>query len=124
MGDGAEVGGCGMDEGRQTRAGEARLVSYDLWTEPDTGLDWNYTYNISPMLARTSLRSLSRLDGVYGGLAAVALSSVLNEFDADPDLFRALNPKNGWGDFDGFRERLILLRDHLRANPEVRLKVG
>jgi hypothetical protein len=99
-------------------------MSYDITTEPDTGLDWNYTYNIQPMVAKAGLHSLNDLDGMKARIAADALDSVLDKFSTDPDSFRELNPKNGWGDFYGFCDRLRFLRDHLRDHSETTVCVG
>lgn len=99
-------------------------MSYDITTEPDTGLDWNYTYNIQAMTAKAGLRSLMELDGCSTRQAAHILSSVIHNMEATPDEYRALNPKNGWGDYDGFLERLRVLRDHFVAHPGETVRVG
>jgi hypothetical protein len=99
-------------------------MSYDITTEPDSGLDWNYTYNVQPMTAAAGLHSLTRLDGMKARDAAGVLDSVLRNFDGDPETYRALNPKNGWGDFDGFRLRLGDLYAHLLKVPDAVVRVG
>lgn len=99
-------------------------MSYDITTEPDTGLDWNYTYNVQPMTARAGLPSLNRLDGVPAVVAALALDRVIDRMASDPVMYREMNPANGWGDYDGFLGRLMSLAEHLRDNPEVTVRVG
>lgn len=37
-------------------------------------------------------------------------SGFIEVFEADPDKFRALNPANGWGDYDGFLTALHDIR--------------
>lgn len=104
-------------------------MSYDITVEGDVPddveyLDWNYTYNVQPMTAAAGLPSLTMLDGVPAPVAVLALQVVLDRFDLDPDRFKALNPKNGWGDFDGFRQRLGELRAHLLLTPKATVRVG
>ena len=99
-------------------------MSYDITTEPDTGLDWSYTYNIQPMTANAGLHSLTMLSGVRADEAAAKLTAVIGRMEADPGDYRALNPTNEWGDYDGFIGRLCDLRDHLLAYPEVTVSVG
>lgn len=104
-------------------------MSYDITVEgeqPDDldYLDWNYTYNVQPMTALAGLPSLTMLDGVPAPVAVLALDAVLDRFNGAPEIYRALNPANGWGDFDGFRERLEALRDHLQRVPKATVRVG
>lgn len=40
------------------------------------------------------------LDGMSGNDGHRLLSEVLTAFDAEPARYRAMNPENGWGDFD------------------------
>ena len=99
-------------------------MSYDINTEPDTGLDWNYTYNVQPMTAKAGLRSLTELDGLTAYEAASKIAVVILHMERDPATFRALNPKNGWGDYDGFLGRLRDLHEHLLGYPEATVRVG
>lgn len=57
----------------------------------------------------------SVLDGMDGPDGAKWLGSILAELRADPMHFRAMNPDNGWGDFDS----LVAIIDEMRrAVPE------
>lgn len=108
-------------------------MSYDVWTVPlDAdreegpavgGIDWNYTYNIQPMTAKAGLRSLNDLDGVPTDVAALALTTVIERMEADPEGYQALNPSNRWGDYAGFLYALKELRDGLLdvTNSKVRV---
>jgi hypothetical protein len=42
------------------------------------------------------------IDGMTGEQAYEKLSHARNELERHPHEFIALNPKNGWGDYDGF----------------------
>lgn len=55
------------------------------------------------------------LDGM-GGVEGVAyLRVIITGLEADPDRFRAMNPENGWGSYDGL---LGVLRDMHDAVPD------
>jgi hypothetical protein len=41
-----------------------------------------------------------KLDGMSGPDGAVYLGHILAGLRGDPDRFRAMNPSNGWGDYD------------------------
>ncbi len=99
-------------------------MSYDINTEPDTGLDWNYTYNVQPMTAKAGLHSLHDLDGLTAYAAASKIAGVILRMEAVPDEYRALEPANGWGDYDGFLGRLRDLHEHLLAYPGTTVRVG
>lgn len=63
-----------------------------------------HTYNLTPMwrLAGVITDGSSDLDGARAGwLADVAARGLLRAVTR-PAQFKALNPENGWGDFDGF----------------------
>ena len=46
-----------------------------------------------------------------------ALRQVLDAFNTDPRRFRAMNPDNGWGDFDSLSDVLIEMHQASRACP-------
>lgn len=70
----------------------------------------NYTYNCSPMLWEANKASLSDLNGKPVEEVALVLSEGVAIMRADPERFRAMNPANGWGDYDswlGYLDRII-----------------
>ena len=97
-------------------------------------IEINYTHNINGM-ANLALdpgyqqRSVpaevfgghkswwTQLDGMTGLEGAAFLDRIITAFDTDPEKYRALNPRNGWGNFDTFRERLVALRDAVPGHP-------
>lgn len=89
--------------------------------------DWNYTHNCNRMANEVLGGEASwwqALDGSDGVLGSNLLGIVLMAFDADPDHFRALNPDNGWGDFDSFRSTLREMYETSRKFPTGRWAVG
>ena len=51
------------------------------------------------------------LDGMSGPVGARFLDGIIRALEADPDRFRAMNPENGWGDFDSFVKVLTEMRN-------------
>ncbi len=70
--------------------------------------DWNYTHNTNPMVNQ-ALEDAGvevndtwwrMLDGLTGAQGLELLTTIRDQFDADPDRYRAMNPPNGWGSLD------------------------
>lgn len=108
-------------------------MSYDVWLEADLGgkepvslrtLDANYTWNISPMITAAVGHTPSDWDGVLAAQVAEITSTILSAFNADPAKFRALNPDNGWGDFEGARAFIQKINDACRDAPAAIMRVG
>lgn len=51
------------------------------------------------------------LDGRTGVEGHVLLTAVIEQLKADPEHYRAMNPANGWGDYDGLLKTLCAMRD-------------
>lgn len=99
------------------------------------GATWGYTHNTSRMiyavlrdegyeLPTSRLRVLNgcgratwweHLNGTSGPEGARFLHLIVGGLERDPDRFRALNPENGWGDYDGL---VVLLREMRASVPE------
>lgn len=78
-----------------------------------------HTYNLSPMwrLAGVFEDGSSDLDGMLAADVAVRAARGMMRAVYDPDAFRALNPTNGWGDYDGFLGVLTRTAILTRQNP-------
>ena len=63
-----------------------------------------HTYNLTPMwrLAGVIESFTAELDGIRSDALADRAARGLMRAVAQPVEFKALNPPNGWGDFDGF----------------------
>jgi hypothetical protein len=116
-------------------------MSWDAWLVDDRGHtdgEWNYTHNCNGMIelalgdaveataapwwadlgagggiGRRSWWDL--LDGKSGPEGAELLDHVIRSLEAEPETYVAMNPENGWGDYDGL---LKVLRDMCRSVPE------
>lgn len=82
--------------------------------------EWGYTHNTNRMANAIVLDDMDEppadswwwhLNERTAAEGAVFLKVIIDAFDADPDRFRAMNPDNRWGDFDGFRAVLQSMRD-------------
>lgn len=57
------------------------------------------------------------LEGMSGPDGAAYLDRIIKGLQADPERFRAMNPENGWGDYDSFLAVLIDMRDRVPEWP-------
>jgi hypothetical protein len=81
-------------------------------------VDQNGTHNVNPManavLADNDMDNegtwWKQLDGMGGPDGAHFLDVIIKGMEADPPRFRAMNPPNGWGDYDGFLDMLRKMR--------------
>lgn len=82
--------------------------------------DWDYTHNCNRManevLADDSETWWRRLNGMKGHDGAAFLTRIITGLEAEPDRFRAMNPENGWGDYDTFLKTLTDMRDRVPEN--------
>jgi hypothetical protein len=107
-------------------------MSYDIWLEADLGGpepvrlgDWNYTSNVAPMWrkAMPSTEGLAGMEGMTAGVAAEVLRSGISAMERNPDPYRALNPSNGWGSFDGQLDALRELLAEFEAAPHAKVRI-
>ena len=84
----------------------------------------SYTYNIQPMFRRATGQSLSNLSGMKASDAQQVLQAALDKMQADPQAYRALNPANGWGHYNGFVTYLSRAIRACRLNPDADFVVG
>ena len=69
----------------------------------------NLTFNLSKMLHAAGFIGWRVLDGLPANAAGVHIIAVLDAMAMNATRWRALNPVNGWGDYD------TCLQDRLRA---------
>jgi hypothetical protein len=115
-------------------------VSWDAWLTDDRGHpegDWNYTHNCNGMAnavlyedwdeATTTWNEVFHpspdkpswwrvLNGMSGHDGAMVLTRIIKGLEAEPARFRAMNPDNGWGDYDSFLKVLTDMRDRVPEN--------
>lgn len=92
----------------------------DLGDEYEAG----YTYNVSPMFFDAfGEDGIRGIDGLIGSEAQQRIESALEKMQGDPDRYIAMNPKNGWGNYDGAVELLCRLRGWCISAPKARMRV-
>ena len=94
-------------------------MSHDAWMEIDTDallpvemIDiGNYTRNVSPMWRKAMTyatggipTSIQDTDGMTGEAALPVLKDALMHMLRNPAEYEAMNPENGWGDYEGATE--------------------
>lgn len=79
----------------------------------DSVFSANITHNVSPMWRKACVFSaLYESEGRAAGELVSTLEAGVTDMQKEPDGYRALNPSNGWGDYDGALE---FLQDVLEA---------
>ncbi|PSS42922.1 hypothetical protein C6401_15305 [Arthrobacter woluwensis] len=68
----------------------------------------SHTYNLAPMWVKAlPIKKTSDLDGWKCAEHLPDLEAGLLDAVRNADQYRAMEPSNGWGDYDGFLETLI-----------------
>lgn len=92
-------------------------MSLDLWLEspkcPTCGHvestdELNYTYNVAPMWRKIfpDAKCMVDIDGMTGKDSLHKLMDARIAMEFKPEVFKALNPENNWGSYDGFLKYL------------------
>jgi len=68
---------------------------------------WNYTHNTNGMLKEAGLIEWPyAISGMGCTELVTKLTKGIEKLKAEPDKYRAMNPENGWGDYDGLLAKL------------------
>ncbi len=94
-------------------------MSWDAYLTDDRGHEeghWDYTHNCNAMIRHAMGETATgdpwwkHLDGLSGPEGAAFLHKIIRELQSDPMTYEAMNPPNGWGDYDGLLEVLMEMR--------------
>ena len=86
--------------------------------------EWNYTHNTNGMANMAAVAQgwllsddcwWTTLDGKSGPQGVSLINDIITAMEANPSDYRALNPPNGWGDYEGF---LAVLKSMMASVPE------
>lgn len=111
-------------------------MSYDieLYMNIDTGAPephWftvadigNYTSNVAPMWGDALGHRLADLKEKTASDALPALQRAVAALEADPAKYEAMNPPNGWGDYQGALDYLRRLRDACAEHPKATIHMS
>ena len=84
----------------------------------------NVTYNLGGMFMLALGCSLSDFDGAPAVEACGILRDGQRDMEERPDVYKAMNPPNGWGTYEDALGFLRELADVCSANPELWLRVS
>jgi len=95
-------------------------------------IDRNYTHNTSRMIygalqdagvvlpnpdGHGTVAWWGHLNGMTGPEGAAYLDAILTHLAKDPGRYRAMNPENGWGNYDDLVTVLTEMRDAVPEHP-------
>lgn len=83
----------------------------------------NYTSNVARMWSDALGHRLADFHDRTGGDCLDALNAAVDKLTADPARYRAMEPSNGWGDYDGALAYLTRLRDACAAHPKATIHI-
>jgi len=106
-------------------------MSWDARLTDDRGHsegDWNHTHNTAQMIYATLSDDneyqldekeswYNRLDGMSGPEGSDYIERIIGGLVSDPERFRAMNPSNGWGDYDSLVKVLKEMRNAVPGWP-------
>ena len=85
----------------------------------------NYTYNVGKMYfhAMDEEKRISDFHDAIAGDCIELLSKCVKNMEADPGLYIAMNPENGWGDYHGALKYIKRFRDVCVEHPKCTVSV-
>jgi hypothetical protein len=83
-------------------------LSYWCGFEDDKDDSINMTSNVACMW-RLAGADLAEMNGKPAGEVKVILATAVRNMLAEPEKYKAMNPENGWGDYEGCIDYLMRL---------------
>lgn len=85
----------------------------------------NVTYNLSKMYYKCidKEKGFEKLDGMNCKKALPIINNAIQDMLNNADEYRKLNPKNGWGSYDGLLKTLQDMRNCCESNPDGKINV-
>lgn len=94
---------------------------------PVSVFDGNITHNLGPMAKEAGIYESLWHPELISAEKASELVPLLTEglrlLRDDPSRFKAFNPSNGWGDYEGFVSFVTRYRDACMENPDATIRV-
>ncbi|MEE4419582.1 hypothetical protein [Streptomyces bugieae] len=84
----------------------------------------NMTANVSGMWHDALGYPLAKLDGRTAGNAAPDLRRAVTDMELHPAIYRAMEPDNGWGSYDGALDYLRRLADACAQHPKATIRIS
>ncbi len=104
-----------------------QAMSLDLALQIDTGgpelaevwSGWNYTHNVGPMYVVTLGTTLGKfLEGKTAEESLPKLREMVAHMEDHPEVYRPLNPENGWGSYETLLPALMELVEAAARHPK------
>lgn len=87
----------------------------------------NITHNLSEMAEEVGLYKIlwrAKENGITTAHQLIEpLTAGIARLKADPERFKAFNPKNGWGTYEGFVSRLEKLLLNCQEHPDAEISI-
>ncbi len=107
-------------------------MSYDIWltilteeneriTISDIG---NYTSNVSNMWCKALGHPLKRLNQKKASDVIDVLIKAISDMNKEPKEYKTMNPKNGWGDYQGAKDYLETLFKECQKHPKAIIEMS
>lgn len=100
-------------------------MSYDVRLQVPTGNGeflstecLNYTWNCAPMFCDVLKGGINGLHNLTGKKAGEALHMAIDLMRADPARYKAMDPKNSWGDYTSALQWLEDILSECKKHPE------
>lgn len=84
----------------------------------------NYTSNVWLMWADALGHSLADLAEKNAGESLPAIQRAVADMEANPARYEAMNPPNGWGNYEGALDYLRSLRDACAEHPKATIRIS
>jgi hypothetical protein len=116
-------------------------MSWNAYLTDDRGHqegDWNFTHNTNGMIEAVLGEEIAEtnkpwfaskamgsgswwdlLDGCTGAEGASLLARIVTSLKSEPERFRAMNPENGWGNYDSLVKVLTAMCEAVPEWPTV-----
>lgn len=107
-------------------------MSWDIWLETEVdghkitlpGTSFNYTHNCNRMIRSAGFTEWPySVDGWNAEELEPRLYAATVIMAADPETYRAMNPENGWGDYDSLMDQLGHVMDVCQKFPSATVRM-
>lgn len=86
-----------------------------------TAWESNYTSNVSGMWQKALGYPISEIYGFKASKCVKELTRAIKAMKDNPDEYRIMNPKNGWGNYEGALRVLEEMLRNCKENPRCKL---
>lgn len=104
-------------------------MSLDVYlVREETVFDYNITHNLNKMAEAAGLYKVlwrpEEIGVTYSAEALPILKEGLKKLVDEPEKFKAMNPENGWGSYEGLLKFVVNYIEACEVSPELRIRVS